>query len=67
MDEETFDTARVKRCPVGVPEPDGSNTPTCSYNVVYRERDGRFADPAMLARMEERRPPPGARLPMLQR
>jgi uncharacterized radical SAM superfamily Fe-S cluster-containing enzyme len=64
MDEETFDTARVRRCPVGVPEADGSNTPTCSYNVVYRERDARFADPAMLTRMEERRP--RARLPVVQ-
>lgn len=56
MDEESFDTDRVRRCPVGVPEADGSNIPTCSYNVVYRERDARFADPEMLTRMDETRP-----------
>ena len=48
MDEENFDVARVMKCCVGVPEVDGSNIPTCSYNVLYRERDQRFADPAML-------------------
>jgi uncharacterized radical SAM superfamily Fe-S cluster-containing enzyme len=42
MDEETFDTDRVRQCPVGVREPDGSNIPSCSYNVLYRERDPRF-------------------------
>jgi uncharacterized radical SAM superfamily Fe-S cluster-containing enzyme len=68
MDEESFDVARVMRCSVGVPEIDGSNIPTCSYNVLYRERDPRFADPDMLARMEVARDPaPGRRsLPILQ-
>lgn len=42
MDEETFDTDRVVQCCVGVPYPDGSNIPTCSYNVLYREKDPRF-------------------------
>jgi hypothetical protein len=42
MDEETFDTDRIRLCPVGIREPDGSNIPSCSYNVVYRERDPRF-------------------------
>lgn len=42
MDEETFDTDRVRQCPVGVREPDGRNIPSCSYNVLYRERDTRF-------------------------
>jgi uncharacterized radical SAM superfamily Fe-S cluster-containing enzyme len=42
MDEETFDVARVRQCPVGVREPDGRNIPSCSYNVLYRARDGRF-------------------------
>ncbi len=33
---------------------DGSNIPTCSYNVLYRERDARFADPtACSQRMAE--------------
>ena len=27
---------------VAVPEPDGTSIPTCSYNVLYRERDPRF-------------------------
>ena len=42
MDEETFDVARVRQCPVGVRQPDGGNIPSCSYNVLYRERDARF-------------------------
>jgi uncharacterized radical SAM superfamily Fe-S cluster-containing enzyme len=56
MDEENFDVARVMKCPVGVPQLDGGNIPTCSYNVLYRERDPRFADPHMLQRMAETRP-----------
>lgn len=56
MDEESFDVARVMKCCVGVPSPDGSNIPTCSYNVLYREKDTRFADPVMLERMESTRP-----------
>ena len=55
MDEESFDVARVMKCCVGVPAPDGTNIPTCSYNVLYREKDHRFADPAMLQRMETAR------------
>ncbi len=51
MDEETFDVARIMKCSIGVPETDGSNIPTCSYNVLYREADKRFADPDMLGRM----------------
>lgn len=51
MDEENFDVGRVMKCSVGVPETDGSNIPTCSYNVLYRENDTRFADPSMLKRM----------------
>jgi uncharacterized radical SAM superfamily Fe-S cluster-containing enzyme len=43
MDEESFDVSRVMRCCVTVPEPDGSNIPTCSYNVLYRGHDQRFA------------------------
>ena len=42
MDEETFDVARVRQCPVGVREPDGRNIPSCSYNVLYRASDARF-------------------------
>jgi uncharacterized radical SAM superfamily Fe-S cluster-containing enzyme len=44
MDEETFDTDRVRQCPVGIREPDGRNIPSCSYNVLYRERDPRFRE-----------------------
>ncbi|MDB4986668.1 MAG: hypothetical protein JWN04_1846 [Myxococcaceae bacterium] len=58
MDEETFDVARIMRCSVGVPDEDGSNIPTCAYNVLYRERDPRFAHPDTLARMQETRPEP---------
>jgi hypothetical protein len=56
MDEETFDVSRVMKCCVGVPAPDGTNIPTCSYNVIYREKDPRFAAPAMLERMQRSRP-----------
>ena len=42
MDEENFDTERVRLCPVGIREPDGTNIPSCAYNVIYRERDPRF-------------------------
>jgi len=55
MDEETFDVGRVMKCCVGVPGPDGTNIPTCSYNVLYREKDQRFASKAMLDRMEHAR------------
>ncbi|WP_437961149.1 radical SAM protein [Sorangium sp. So ce119] len=58
MDEESFDVARVMKCSIGVPEVDGSNIPTCSYNVLYRENDARFADPDMLARMGRTEPHP---------
>jgi hypothetical protein len=51
MDEESFDVSRIMKCSVGVPEIDGSNIPTCSYNILYRERDRRFADRDMLRRM----------------
>lgn len=58
MDEETFDVGRIMKCSVGVPEEDGSNIPTCSYNILYRERDARFADPVAL---KERRALPVVR------
>jgi tetraether lipid synthase len=44
MDEANFDTDRVRQCCVGVPSPDGGNVPTCSYNILYRERDARFSE-----------------------
>jgi 7,8-dihydro-6-hydroxymethylpterin dimethyltransferase len=59
MDEENFDVARVMKCPVGVPQEDGGNIPTCSYNVIYREKDARFADPKMLQRMTVIKPAHG--------
>jgi len=60
MDEETFDSDRIRAGCVGMPGPDGSNIPSlyahegmfgpdgsnipsCAYNVLYRERDARFA------------------------
>jgi hypothetical protein len=42
MDEETFDTDRIRQCCVGMPGADGTNIPSCAYNVLYRERDARF-------------------------
>ena len=57
MDEENFDVSRIMKCSIGVPEEDGSNIPTCSYNVLYRERDMRFADPEMLDRIKALRGP----------
>jgi hypothetical protein len=57
MDAETFDVSRILRCSVGVPEEDGSNVPTCAYNVLYRERDPRFAGAAAKARIEGPWPP----------
>ena len=42
MDEETFDTDRIRKCCVGMPGPDGTNIPSCAYNILYRERDHRF-------------------------
>jgi 7,8-dihydro-6-hydroxymethylpterin dimethyltransferase len=47
MDEETFDTDRIRQCCVGIREPEGTNIPSCAYNVLYRNRDSRFmAEPA---------------------
>ena len=43
MDEDTFDTDRIRQCCVGIREPDGTNIPSCAYNVLYRNRDARFA------------------------
>ncbi len=43
MDEETFDTDRIRQCCVGIREPDGTNIPSCAYNILYRDRDARFS------------------------
>jgi len=37
MDEETFDTDRIRQCCVGIREPDGTNIPSCAYNTLYRD------------------------------
>lgn len=58
MDEENFDVSRIMKCCVGVPCADGTNIPTCSYNVLYREKDPKFADAKMLERMRAQRPAP---------
>jgi hypothetical protein len=42
MDEDTFDTDRIRQCCVGIREPDGTNIPSCAYNTLYRNRDERF-------------------------
>ncbi len=46
MDEANFDTDRIRQCCVAVPDAQGGSTPTCSYNILYRERDPRFAERA---------------------
>ena len=47
MDEESFDTERIQRCCVSMPGAHGQTTPSCAYNILYRERDPRFiAEPA---------------------
>jgi len=51
MDEESFDVSRAMACCVSVPEPDGTMIQACSYNVLHRERDLRFADRAVLEKM----------------
>ena len=43
MDEDTFDTDRIRQCCVGIREPDGTNIPSCAYNTLYRDRDARFS------------------------
>jgi hypothetical protein len=55
MDEDNFDTSRLMKCCVGVPYPDGTSIPTCAYNVLYRKRDTRFADPYTTAQMDRSR------------
>jgi uncharacterized radical SAM superfamily Fe-S cluster-containing enzyme len=44
MDEANFDSDRIKQCCVAVPHADGTAIPTCSYNILYRERDRRFSE-----------------------
>lgn len=67
MDEESFDVSRIMKCSVGVPEADGSNIPTCAYNVLYREKDARFAGPDAQTLLNASRPTPGTRqLPLVR-
>ena len=52
MDEETFDTDRIRQCCVGMPDAHGNNIPSCAYNVLYRQRDARFVprtEPALVS------------------
>ncbi len=55
MDEASFDVGRVMKCCVGVPEEDGTFIPTCSYNVLHREKDPRFTSPERVAAMQAAR------------
>ena len=55
MDEESFEVDRIKDCCVGVPDTDGSNIPTCSYNILYREKDSRFTDENTLEHLKRRK------------
>ncbi len=66
MDEESFDVSRIMKCNIGVPEADGSNIPTCAYNVLYRERDPRFAGAEALARMDETKKSSNKSLPIVR-
>ena len=43
LDEETYDTARLGACCVGMPGADGRWVPSCEYNVLVRGEDPRFA------------------------
>lgn len=42
MDEDTFDTARVIKCPDMVPDETKKLTSACTYNLFYRQKDERF-------------------------
>lgn len=42
MDEDNFDLDRVSRCGDLVPDESGEMVPACSYNLLYRQKDGRF-------------------------
>jgi len=43
MDEDNFDLARVALCGDLVPDDEnGTMTPACSYNLLYRQKDPRF-------------------------
>ncbi|HVY24948.1 MAG TPA: radical SAM protein [Polyangiaceae bacterium] len=66
MDEESFDVSRIMKCSVGVPETDGSNIPTCAYNVLYREKDARFAGPDAQTLLHATRPAPSRQLPLVR-
>ncbi len=46
MDAENFDVSRIQDCCGAVPDGRGGNIPTCAYNVLYRGRDERFAEPS---------------------
>ena len=61
--QESFDAARVQGCPIAVPEPDGTTIPTCSYNVLYRERDPRFRT---AAEVTEQQPEARPALPVVE-
>lgn len=52
MDDESFETDRIRECCVTVPSRDGSTIPTCAYNILYRGRDPRFADPEGLLALD---------------
>ncbi|HXK16934.1 MAG TPA: hypothetical protein VNG33_04000, partial [Polyangiaceae bacterium] len=66
MDEESFDVSRIMKCSVGVPETDGSNIPTCAYNVLYREKDARFAAPGAEQLLNATRPTAPRSLPLVR-
>ncbi|MDH5492747.1 MAG: radical SAM protein [Myxococcales bacterium] len=44
MDAHTFEVERIKKCCTHYALPDGRLMPGCSYNLLYRDRDPRFAE-----------------------
>jgi hypothetical protein len=42
MDEDTFDTEKLAQCCDSNCYADGTSIPVCAYNVLYREKEGRF-------------------------
>ena len=43
MDEHTFEVDRIKKCCTHYALPDGRLMPGCAYNMLYRDKDPRYA------------------------
>ena len=51
MDVHTFEVDRIKKCCTHYALPDGRLMPGCAYNLLYRDRDPRFAGPVGVAQI----------------